>query len=139
MSEKDSGTSAKEKAEQDSRWISEFSDDLTVAIALRKWEEAVALVEEGDYPLVVQLRLSECFGRRDQTQYYARLGSETSPVEVVAHCGALAVVVSAIESEIHRGAAHNTAGSSERRRRCQKYFLGRSLGCYAQACSNDHI
>ena len=51
MTEKDAGSSAKEKAEQDARWIGDFSDDLTVAIALRKWEDAVALVEEGNYHL----------------------------------------------------------------------------------------
>jgi len=39
---------AKEKAEADTRWISDFSDDLTVAIALHEWDEAVRLVEEGD-------------------------------------------------------------------------------------------
>ena len=39
---------AKEKADEDARWISEFSDDLTVAIALHEWDEAVRLVEEGD-------------------------------------------------------------------------------------------
>lgn len=50
MSDKsDIGSSAKEKAEQDSRWISDFSDDLTVAVALRKWNEAVALMEEGKH------------------------------------------------------------------------------------------
>jgi exocyst complex component 8 len=38
---------AKEKAEKDARWIGDFSDDLTVAIALRQWDEAVALVESG--------------------------------------------------------------------------------------------
>ena len=39
---------AKEKADRDARWIGDFSDDLTVAIALHEWEEAVRLVEEGD-------------------------------------------------------------------------------------------
>ncbi|KAF8531522.1 Cullin repeat-like-containing domain protein [Gautieria morchelliformis] len=39
---------AKVKAEQDSRWVGDFSDDLTVAIALRQWDEAVALVESGE-------------------------------------------------------------------------------------------
>ena len=39
---------AKEKTEADTRWISDFSDDLTVAIALHEWDEAVRLVEEGD-------------------------------------------------------------------------------------------
>lgn len=39
---------AKEKADRDARWISDFSDDLTVAIALHEWDEAVRLVEEGD-------------------------------------------------------------------------------------------
>ncbi|KAG5733742.1 Exocyst complex component EXO84, partial [Termitomyces sp. T112] len=43
----DLGSDAKEKVEQDSRWAAEWADDLTVAIALRQWEKAVALVEEG--------------------------------------------------------------------------------------------
>lgn len=47
LSGKDAGASAKEKSEKDSRLIADFSDELTVAIALRKWEEAVTLVEEG--------------------------------------------------------------------------------------------
>lgn len=44
------GSSAKEKAERDTRWIAEFADDLTVAIALRKWDQAVTLLEEGKSP-----------------------------------------------------------------------------------------
>ncbi|KAG1742727.1 uncharacterized protein EDB91DRAFT_1127738 [Suillus paluster] len=40
-------TSARDKTERDARFISDFSDDLTVAIALRSWERAVELVEEG--------------------------------------------------------------------------------------------
>lgn len=43
----DEDTSAREKFESDARFISDFSDDLTVAIALRSWERAVKLVEEG--------------------------------------------------------------------------------------------
>ncbi|TCD68299.1 exocyst complex component exo84 [Steccherinum ochraceum] len=42
------GSSAKEKAERDARWISDFADELTVAIALRKWDEATKLVEDGE-------------------------------------------------------------------------------------------
>ncbi|KAJ6609351.1 hypothetical protein B0H10DRAFT_2225991 [Mycena sp. CBHHK59/15] len=40
------GTNAKEKAERDTRWASEWADDLTVAIALREWEKATGLVEQ---------------------------------------------------------------------------------------------
>jgi hypothetical protein len=43
----DGDTSAQDKSESDARFISDFSDDLTVAIALRSWERAVELVEEG--------------------------------------------------------------------------------------------
>ncbi|KIK35279.1 hypothetical protein CY34DRAFT_96392 [Suillus luteus UH-Slu-Lm8-n1] len=42
----DGDTSARDKSESDARFISDFSDDLTVAIALRSWERAVELVEE---------------------------------------------------------------------------------------------
>jgi exocyst complex component 8 len=38
---------AKEKAERDALWVGEWADDLTVAIALREWEKAVILVEQG--------------------------------------------------------------------------------------------
>jgi hypothetical protein len=37
----------KEKAERDARWIGDFADELTVAIALREWDKAVDLVEQG--------------------------------------------------------------------------------------------
>lgn len=32
---------------KESRWIEEFGDELTVAIAVRSWDEAVGLVEKG--------------------------------------------------------------------------------------------
>lgn len=44
-------TGGKEKAERDTRWVGEWADELTVAIALREWEKAVTLVEEGISPL----------------------------------------------------------------------------------------
>ena len=37
----------KEKVERDARWVGEWSDDLTVAIALKEWTKAVDLVEQG--------------------------------------------------------------------------------------------
>lgn len=40
-------TDAKDKAERDTRWVGEWSDDLTVAIALKEWSKAVDLVEQG--------------------------------------------------------------------------------------------
>ena len=43
----DEDSGAKEKAERDARWVGDWSDELTVAIALREWENAVVLVEEG--------------------------------------------------------------------------------------------
>ena len=45
----DSDLGAKQKAERDARWVADWADDLTVAIALREWEKAVKLVEEGSY------------------------------------------------------------------------------------------
>jgi len=41
--------SANEVAERDARWIDDFADQLTVAIALREWDTAVDLVEQGIY------------------------------------------------------------------------------------------
>ncbi|KZT22685.1 hypothetical protein NEOLEDRAFT_638705 [Neolentinus lepideus HHB14362 ss-1] len=45
------GPSAKEKVEKDARWMGEFTDELTVAIALREWDRAVELVEQGEASL----------------------------------------------------------------------------------------
>lgn len=44
---------AKEKAERDALWVGEWADDLTVAIALREWEKAVTLVEQGKAKLAI--------------------------------------------------------------------------------------
>ncbi|KAJ7103196.1 exo84 subunit/exocyst complex component [Mycena belliarum] len=41
------GSDAKEKVERDARWVSDWADELTVAIALREWEKATKLVETG--------------------------------------------------------------------------------------------
>jgi len=41
------GVNAKEKAERDARWVGDWSDNLTVAIALKEWELAVDLAEQG--------------------------------------------------------------------------------------------
>ncbi|KAJ3552494.1 hypothetical protein NM688_g4125 [Phlebia brevispora] len=51
MPKSDLGQNEKEKADRDARWIGDFSDELTVAIALRKWDEAVGLVETGESKL----------------------------------------------------------------------------------------
>lgn len=42
---------AKEKADKDALWIGELTDSLTIAIALREWDKAVLLVEEGSSTL----------------------------------------------------------------------------------------
>ena len=41
---------AQEKSDKDTLWVNELTDKLTMAISLREWEKAVALVEEGTYP-----------------------------------------------------------------------------------------
>ncbi|KAI0652727.1 hypothetical protein C8Q79DRAFT_939095 [Trametes meyenii] len=52
------GASAKEKAERDARWVGDWSDELTVSIALREWDRAVALVEEGEGKVAIMPSLS---------------------------------------------------------------------------------
>jgi exocyst complex component 8 len=46
---------AKEKSERDALWVGEWADELTVAIALREWEKAVTLVEQGTSYVVSSL------------------------------------------------------------------------------------
>lgn len=49
VAKSDLNGNAKEKAERDARWVGDFTDDLIVAIALREWDRAVQLVEEGTF------------------------------------------------------------------------------------------
>lgn len=42
-----SNVDAKQRAERDAQWIGDWSDELTVAIALKEWDKAVKLVETG--------------------------------------------------------------------------------------------
>lgn len=44
---KSPATDAKQKAERDAQWISEWADELTVSISLKEWEKATKLVEDG--------------------------------------------------------------------------------------------
>ncbi|KAH9958939.1 hypothetical protein BC827DRAFT_1135523 [Russula dissimulans] len=50
--------SAKEAAERDTRWVGDFADQLNVAIALREWDTAVDLVEQGQTRLTAMPLLS---------------------------------------------------------------------------------
>ncbi len=52
------GASGKEKAERDARWTGDWSDELTVAIALREWDRAVVLIEEGESKLAIMPALA---------------------------------------------------------------------------------
>jgi hypothetical protein len=60
------GSNAKEKAEKDARWVGEFADELTVAIALREWEQAVSLIEQGQshiYALQIYMLMTLPLGK----------------------------------------------------------------------------
>ncbi|GJJ11884.1 hypothetical protein Clacol_006122 [Clathrus columnatus] len=41
-------SNSKEKEERDTRFVDDFVDDLTVAIALREWDKATAMVQDGE-------------------------------------------------------------------------------------------
>lgn len=63
---------SQEKSDKDTLWVGELTDKLTIAIALREWDNAVALVEEGwsgcTSPLVAT---TETFDRRGKESYSA--------------------------------------------------------------------
>ena len=42
-----SGSGIKDKSDRDARWISDFTDELAVAIALQQWDEAIELIDRG--------------------------------------------------------------------------------------------
>ncbi|KAG7093669.1 hypothetical protein E1B28_007328 [Marasmius oreades] len=44
---------AKQKAERDTRWTNDWADELNVAIALKEWDRAVKLIEEGKAKVAV--------------------------------------------------------------------------------------
>lgn len=70
----------KEKAENDARWINEFADSLTVAIALHEWEDAVVLVEQGTRDHLGLRRWTQFLQDRNSLQPNLRLsiGSRSS-------------------------------------------------------------
>ena len=49
------GIDAKEKTERDTRWTSDWADQLTIAIALHEWTKAVELVENGGLKYVIRM------------------------------------------------------------------------------------
>ncbi|KAH9854378.1 hypothetical protein C2E23DRAFT_753413 [Lenzites betulinus] len=73
------GATAKEKAERDARWTGDWSDDLTVAVALREWDRAVALVEEGESKLAVMPPLAAKLTPLKASLIAALLQSLSSP------------------------------------------------------------
>lgn len=59
------------KAEQDAQWINNFSDELTVAVALRDWDTAVDLVVKGDLHIPYLVRSSHSILQaRDELPLY---------------------------------------------------------------------
>lgn len=71
---------AKEVAERDARWIGDFADQLTVAVALREWDTAVDLVEQGTLLLLLIaypppfLIYIFTYLRSSEAQYHAAAG-----------------------------------------------------------------
>ncbi|TFK56343.1 hypothetical protein OE88DRAFT_1649567 [Heliocybe sulcata] len=70
--------SAKEKHEKDARWVGEFTDELTVAIALREWDRAVELIEQGEAKLPTTPLLAPKLPPLTQTLTASLLSSLTS-------------------------------------------------------------
>ena len=83
MAEKDVSQDAKDKQERNLRWINEFSDSLSVAIALRDWDEAVSLVETGrdERPLNGKTLVSSFGLRRRKNCRHSFLVRETDSAE----------------------------------------------------------
>lgn len=52
MAAREGTDGAKEQAARDARWVSDYADELSVTIALRQWDDAVALVESGASPVL---------------------------------------------------------------------------------------
>ncbi|CAK5264323.1 unnamed protein product [Mycena citricolor] len=70
---------AKEKAERDGRWATEWADNLTVSIALREWEKATELVESGKSQLATNTLLASKLPPLTAQLTSALLGSLASP------------------------------------------------------------
>jgi len=71
------GIDAKEKSERDARWVGEWSDELTVAIALKEWGKAVDLVEKGAYIPVTSVKSLISDFRTKQALYHPASFPET--------------------------------------------------------------
>lgn len=86
------GGDSKTKSEQDARWIDNFSDKLTVAIALKEWDEAVQLVEEGEKKQTTIPALSPKLTLLNKSLVSAllhTLGSTTNRKSHIVHLAAL--------------------------------------------------
>lgn len=66
-------TAASEKKDP-GRWINDFADELAVAIALREWGDAVAMVEKGE-----ERSESECLYRAHPSSLYAQARAFCQP------------------------------------------------------------
>ena len=133
------GSSAKEKSERDTRWIGDFADDLTVAIALRKWPQATALVEEGQLtvPIIPHNMLTS--HRRTQTLGHALTRKQTSPSQISTHNRSSPITFYHNQPEIHRRPAYISVTPTGCWCSSTTYILDSAIRCATQGDPGYHI
>jgi len=97
----ESGT--KENAERDARWVGEWADDLTVAIALREWEKAVTLVEQGGLLAASFASILILVSRKSKTSEYPPSWPQTIHANVSFNNLPVELPFPHHSTQIHRG------------------------------------
>ena len=136
------GSSAKEKAERDALWTGEFTDELTVAIALREWDKAVSYVEQGEIELdnclpfkVILIEIP----RQGKALNNTTPGGQITTIDRISdHCPA-SVPRASNKSKIHCSSLDITFASIECRPGSSHYIPHFPGGSYAEACPCNQI
>jgi hypothetical protein len=115
-------TDAKEKAERDARWVGEWSDDITVAIALKEWGKAVDLVEKGAYLPAAPVKCLISGFRTNQTLYHTASFHETSSAYKPAGFISSHLPGSSFGQEVHCCHTHLFIKSPESRGCCSQHL-----------------
>lgn len=135
----DMGSSAKEKAERDARWVGDFTDELTVAIALRQWDQAVKLVEEGMYFAQFLPHPYSLATRRRETVHHTFPFSQAHTTQVHSHRCSPAIPFICSQPQIDCRPPYHSPSSPERWSSSKKYLPLSANRSHAQMYPDDHL
>ena len=133
----------KDKSDKDAIWVGELTDNLTVAIALREWDKAVALVEEGnprffskksDYLITQYIYI-----RRNKKVCHTHFGAKTQSTSCFSYFVPPRCSFRPFKSQVYDRASDRITCTSQRISRCAKCIPKFTCSPYSSAGSHDSI